>query len=66
MRDGSLDIDILEQFIVPVASAAVVAPLVEQASPERPAPPRRTSRFSSPSAVSATASVVKVDGGGGG
>jgi len=62
MRDGSLDTDILDQFIDPVAPAAVVKPLVQLVSPETPAPPRRDSQYSSPFAPSATtASVVEVD-----
>jgi len=63
MRDGSvdgsvLDLEILQQFIAPVAPAAVVAPAA-------PAPLRRVSQFTSPEGPSATVSVLKVDGGGG-
>ena len=70
MRDGSLegsglDLDILEQFIAPVASAVVVAPAVALATPTTPVPLQRVSQFTSPEGPSATASVLKVDGGGG-
>jgi len=62
MRDGSLessvlDLDVLEQFIAPVASAAVVAPAVVLAASAAPAPLRRVSQFTSPVAPSAIASV---------
>jgi len=71
MRDGSLDgtvldLDILEQFIAPpVASAAVVAPAVTHVAPATPAPLRRFSQFTNLEGPSTTASVLKVDGGGG-
>ena len=61
MCDDSLDTDILKQFVAPVAAAAVLVPLVVPASPEQPAPTRRASQYTSTFALSATASVVKVD-----
>jgi len=70
MRDGSLqdsvlDLEILEQFIAPVASAAAVAPEVALAAPTTPVPLQHVSQFTSPEGPSATASVLKVDDGGG-
>ena len=59
-----LDLDILEQFIAPVASAVVGAPEVALAAPATPVPLQRVSQFTSPEGPSATASVLRWMAGG--
>jgi len=55
-----------EQIIAPIAPAAVVAPAVALAAPTMHVPLQHVSQFTSPEVPSATASVLKVDGGGDG